>query len=201
MPREHRRRAFVVALGAVLVVSCSGRGEGSESGFGDDEVVDFGSGASADLPDTDEVSVADAPKPDAIPPHDARLVSGGWPEAAAFIAREAEAGNPTLVNIFASWCIPCRSEMPLLLETRDDNPEVTFLGIDHVDRFEDGEAFVDELGVDMPTIHDLEGDVAAAIGARAIPTTAVFDRDGHLVARVVGELNETSLGRLLDEVR
>jgi len=91
--------------------------------------------------------------------------------------------------------------MPLLLEARDANPDITFLGIDHVDRLEDGEAFVDELGVDMATIHDLEGDVAAAIGARAMPTTAVFDRDGQLVARVVGELNETSLGRLLDEAR
>ncbi|MEX2550022.1 MAG: TlpA disulfide reductase family protein [Nitriliruptoraceae bacterium] len=202
MLRHPGCRLLGPALAVLLLSSCSGGDDAA--GFGDGEPVDFGSEASdepADLPDTDEVSVADAPEPDAVPPRDARLVSGGWPEAAAFIAREAEDGNPTLVNIFASWCVPCRSEMPLLLDARDENPEVTFLGIDHVDRLEDGEAFVDELGVDLPTIHDLDGDVAAAIGARAMPTTAVFDRDGQLVARVVGELNETSLGRLLDEVR
>jgi len=194
VPRDHRRRASVVSLVVVLLVSCSGG----------DEVVDFGSdaaGEAVDLPDTDEVSVVDAPEPDAVPPPDARLEPGGWPEAAAFIAREAGSGNPTLVNLFASWCTPCRAEMPLLLRARDANPDITFLGIDHVDRLEDGEAFIDEFGVDMATIHDLEGDVAAAIGARAMPTTALFDRDGQLVARVVGELNETSLDQLLDEVR
>ncbi len=194
MPHDHRRRASVVTLAAVLLFSCSAG----------DEVVDFRSDTAeepVDLPDTDEVSVADAPEPDAVPPPDARLMSGGWPEAAAFIAREAAAGNPTLVNLFASWCTPCRSEMPLLLEARDDHPDITFLGIDHIDRLEDGEAFIEELGVDMATIHDLGGDVAAAIGARGMPTTAIFDRDGQLVARVVGELNESSLDRLLDQVR
>ncbi|NBB84507.1 MAG: redoxin domain-containing protein, partial [Alphaproteobacteria bacterium] len=66
---------------------------------------------------------------------------------AGFARADLTGGRPALVNIFASWCGPCRAEMPMLLEARDANPEVTFLGIDHLDRREDGEAFVEELGI------------------------------------------------------
>lgn len=192
---RNRLRAVVASVAAALLLGCS-QGEG--------EVVDFGATADTDAPAMsadDGVDVFAAQAPEEVPPTDARLVSGGWPEAAAFIAREAEAGNPTLVNIFASWCGPCRAEMPMLLAARDANPDITFLGIDHLDRFEDGEAFVDELGIDFATIHDLDGDVAFAVGGRGMPTTVVFDREGKLVARYVGELTESSLEDLLGQVR
>lgn len=168
------------------------------------EVVDFGAvpdEGQPRLPADDGLDVADAPPAATVPPPDAVLADGGWPETAAFIAREAEAGRPTLVNIFASWCIPCRTEMPLLLEARDANPDVTFLGIDHMDRREDGERFVEELGVDFATIFDDSGDVAFTVGSRAMPTTVIFDTDGRLAGRIVGEVTETSLQRLLDEGR
>ena len=186
--------AMLVAVVMVLGSACSA----------DDEVADFGAPPPDDgprVPADDGLDVTTAPAPDAVPPIDARLEPGGWPEAAAFIAREAEAGRPTLVNIFASWCIPCRTEMPLLLETRDANPDITFLGIDHLDRLEDGEGFVDDLGVDFATIFDPDGDVAAAVGARGMPTTVIFDADGRLAGRVVGEVTATSLQQLLDAVR
>ncbi len=191
------RARTLLAAGLLLVAAWS-------CAPADDGVVDFGARPGEDaprVPADDGVDVFEVPSPETVPPVDARLVSGSWPEAAAFIAREARAGNPTLVNIFASWCGPCRAEMPLLLAARDANPDVTFLGIDHLDRREDGEAFVEELGIDFATIHDLDGDVAFAVGGRGMPTTVVFDRDGQLAGRVVGELTETSLAQLLDEVR
>ncbi|MCC5948722.1 MAG: TlpA family protein disulfide reductase [Nitriliruptoraceae bacterium] len=189
------RLAIAVVAATLALAACS-------SG---DEVVDFGDGAPADdAPTLDAdrgLSVFDAPAAQAVPPEDARLVTGGWPEAAAFIAREAEQDRPVLVNIFASWCGPCRAEMPMLLESAAEETEVTFLGIDHMDRLEDGEAFVEEFGIDFATLHDLDGDVAFAVGGRAMPTTVVFDRDGELAARVFGELTPTSLEQLLAEVR
>ncbi len=187
------RRVGVAAVAlAVLAMAC-----GAEP-----EVIDV-----ADLPDDEapaergSVNVHDADPPDEVPPPDARLASGGWPEAAAFIARESEAGNPTLVNIFASWCTPCRAEMPMLVEAAEANADVTFLGIDHIDRLEDGEAFVDEFAVTFATIHDLEGDVAFHVGSRGMPTTVVFDADGELAGRVIGELTASSLDGLLEAGR
>ena len=85
----------------------------------------------------------------------------------------------------------------MLIESAERESEVTFLGIDHMDRFEDGEAFVDEFGIEFATIHDIDGDVAFNVGGRAMPTTVVFDRDGRLAGRVFGELTPTSLEQLL----
>jgi thiol-disulfide isomerase/thioredoxin len=168
------------------------------------EVVDFGAQPPEDgpaLPADSGLDASQADAPEAVPARDARLADGGWPEAAAFIAREAEDGQATLVNIFASWCGPCRAEMPMLIEASAANPDITFLGIDHMDRRADGEAFVDEFGIDFATIYDIDGDVAFAVGGRGMPTTVVFDRDGRLAGRVVGEVTPTSLEELLDEVR
>ena len=188
-----RRHAPALAL-AVALVAC-----GSEP-----EVVDFGAepgeGAPA-VPADSGVDATAAPAAEEVPPRDAVLFEGGWPEAAAFVEREADAGRPTVMNIFASWCAPCRAEMPLLLNAREDNPGVTFLGIDHMDPRQAGQEFVTEMGIDFATIHDPQGDVAFAVGARGMPTTVAFDRDGELVGRVIGELSSSSLQQLLDAVR
>jgi cytochrome c biogenesis protein CcmG, thiol:disulfide interchange protein DsbE len=180
----------VVAAG--LLVGCSN----------DTEVVDFGAPPPEGAPaPAGAIAVGDARAPDEPTPADADLHPGGWEAAADWIAREAEDGRPTLVNIFASWCGPCEREMPMLIEAAAENPDIAFLGIDHLDRLEDGREFVDRLGIDFPTIHDLDGDVAAAVGARGMPTTVGFDAEGVLVARAVGELTEASLEQLLDELR
>jgi cytochrome c biogenesis protein CcmG, thiol:disulfide interchange protein DsbE len=188
-----RARLLVAGAAVVLAGGCSNSAE----------VADFGASPPEGSPaaTAGEGSVHDVAAPAEVPPPDADLFPGGWEEAAAWIAREADAGRPALVNIFASWCGPCEREMPMLIEAADANPDIAFLGIDHLDRLEDGREFVDRLGVSFPTIHDLDGDVAAAVGARGMPTTVIFDADGVLVGRAVGELTENSLEQLLDEVR
>jgi thiol-disulfide isomerase/thioredoxin len=190
--RTVRRPAGLLVGAVVLLAGCGGG----------PEVADFGAPPPEGAPaPSATASVHDAAAPAEVPPPDADLFPGGWEEAAAWIARETDAGRPVLVNIFASWCGPCEREMPMLIATADANPEIAFLGIDHLDRLDDGRGFVDELGVSFPTIHDLDGDVAAAVGARGMPTTVVFDTDGVLVGRAVGELTESSLEQLLDEIR
>lgn len=189
-----RRVVAVLAAGALLVAGCT-----------DDEPVTFGDvepDESAPLPADSGLNIAEVPEPtQPVPSRDAVLEDGGWEETAAWIARENAEGRPVLVNILASWCTPCRVELPLLMETADANPDVAFLGIDHMDRREDAEAFVEEMAISFPTIYDDAGDVAAAVGSRVMPTTVVFDTDGRLAARVFGELSERSLEDLLDAVR
>ncbi len=145
------------------------------------------------------IDVADAPEA-SPPPRDAVLEPGGWPEAAAWIARENQAGRPVLVNVFASWCIPCRREMPLLVEVAAARPDIAFLGVDHLDQIDAARAFVEEMGVEFPTIHDLTGDFAAAVGGRGMPTTVVFDTDGRMIAHHTGEVTARQLDELLDRV-
>jgi thiol-disulfide isomerase/thioredoxin len=161
------------ALAAVLLVACGGG------------------------PEVDAVAAAGP----SAPPRDAELVDGGWPETAAWIAREAERDRPTVVNLFASWCGPCREEAPVLRAAMAEHDEVAWLGIDHLDRRQEGAAFLAEERLDFDaTIFDVTGDVAAGIGARGMPTTAVFDRDGGLVALHTGPVTEDDLERFLRDV-
>lgn len=149
----------------------------------------------------DTLSVLSVEEPDAVPPRDAMLVDGGWPETAAWIRHENADGRPVLVNILASWCAPCREELPVLLAAYDANPDIAFLGIAHLDRREDAERFLDEMDVRFPTLLDITGDVAGAVQARGMPTTVIFDTDGDLVAHHSGLLTESQLEDLLDRVR
>ena len=172
------RRATVAVLGVLAVLAV---------------------GAAACGPDT--LNVGEVDEPDSVPPRDAYLADGGWEEAAAWIRRENADGRPVLVNILASWCAPCRDELPVLLDAYEANPDIAFLGIDHLDRREDAEAFLDEMDVTFPTLFDIRGDVAAAVEARGMPTTVIFDTDGELVAHHSGLVTESQLEELLDRVR
>jgi cytochrome c biogenesis protein CcmG, thiol:disulfide interchange protein DsbE len=185
---------LVVAVGAILTADTG------------PEVVDFGAAPPEDAPaqpGDQGLDVFDVPAPDDdVPPPDAVLARADWPATAAWIRREVEAGRPVLVNLFASWCTPCKREMPMLLQAAEDEPEFAFLGVATNDTEADAQGMVDELGIDIPTLLDDGGDdVGYAFAARGMPTTVVFDRDGQLVGRVVGELTPRSLGELLDQAR
>lgn len=132
------------------------------------------------------------------PPRDADLVEAGWPEVAAWIARENAAGRPVVVNLFASWCIPCKAEAPLLTAAAEEHPEVAFLFVDHQDRRQNGAAFAREVGFDAyATVWDWQASVATAIGARGMPTTAFFTADGELAELHTGQISETDLADAL----
>jgi thiol-disulfide isomerase/thioredoxin len=150
---------------------------------------------------SDTLNVAGVEEPERVPPRDAYLEDGGWEETAAWIRRETGDDRPVLVNILASWCGPCKEELPVLLEAYEANPDIAFLGIDHLDRREDAEVFLDEMEVTFPTIFDISGEVAAAVEARGMPTTLIFDTDGDLVAHHSGLVTESQLEELLDRVR
>ena len=90
----------------------------------------------------------------------------------------------------------------MLNEAAADHPDIAFLGVATNDALEDARAAVDRFGIAFPALRDAEFDqVAFQVGARAMPTTVVFDTDGTMVGRVVGEVNARSLADLLDTVR
>jgi thiol-disulfide isomerase/thioredoxin len=187
----------LVAVAAVVAmfVASSGR-----TGAG---LVDFGAVPGPDQPRlpadsglrVDGADIALAPALGSV------LTDGGWDEAAAFIARNAADGQPTIVNLFASWCGPCEREMPLLNRVADEEDGAVFLGVAHLDARRDAERFVAEQQVRFTTVLDLDGAVAAAVGGRGLPVTVAFDRDGVMAGRVFGELTEASLEGLIALVR
>jgi thiol-disulfide isomerase/thioredoxin len=93
----------------------------------------------------------------------------------------AARGRPVVVNVWASWCEPCRSEFPLLQRAaRRFAGQVRFLGVDAGDDEADARAFLAEHPTPYAHISDPHGRAAMAMGAgRAMPTTIFYDADGE----------------------
>ena len=107
-------------------------------------------------------------------------------------------GRPLLVNLFASWCAPCVSEMPMIERVKQDvGDQMAFLGIAVNDRLEDALELVEETGVTWNLARDPHGDITAALGPVGMPTTYLISADGEIVEQHTGELEEDELRDLL----
>ena len=95
-------------------------------------------------------------------------------------------GKLTLVNVFASWCVPCRQEHPLLKELAKD-PRITLVGINYKDRSENALRFLGELGNPYAAIGvDPNGKAAIDWGVYGIPETYLVAPDGTILYKRVG---------------
>jgi thiol-disulfide isomerase/thioredoxin len=99
-------------------------------------------------------------------------------------------GKVVVLNLWATWCAPCRREMPSLdrlqAELGGDRLHVLPLSIDRVG-LQQIEAFYDEVGIQHLQIYrDPKAATSRALGAFGLPTTVVFDREGREVGRVLG---------------
>ncbi len=112
-------------------------------------------------------------------------------------------GRTVLLNFWASWCIPCRKEFPLLREvegTTVDGTEVAVLGVVFNDQPAPAADFMREQKASWPGLQDPEGKIADAYDVAlrpGIPVTVLIDPLGRLAERHVGELRKEDLDRLL----
>lgn len=127
------------------------------------------------------------PVPDfTLPP----LLDGGQGLSAADLRR---GGRPVLVNVFASWCMPCREEQPMLMElARRDG--VTLYAINYKDKPAAARQFLAELGNPFTRIGaDRSGRVAIDWGVYGVPETYVVDGKGKIVLKHVGPLTPKAI--------
>lgn len=102
-------------------------------------------------------------------------------------------GQPVLVNFFASWCLPCRAEHPLLERIAKDYG-ITVIGIAYKDKPEDAQRYLDELGNPYAMIGlDESGRGGIEFGLTGVPETYVIDRDGIVRYRLAGPIAPDNL--------
>ena len=108
-------------------------------------------------------------------------------------------GKPVVMNFWASWCVPCRREMPALNAVSEAMAgRVAFLGVNHRDGRRQALDFLSESGVRYPSGYDPEGGVAPLYGLPGLPTTVFIGPDGQVLLRHTGELSRSELERAID---
>ncbi len=115
-------------------------------------------------------------------------------------------GKPIVLNFWASWCGPCKSEMPEFnkkyLELQE---EVTFLMVNmttsSMETKEAGMEYVESHGFSFPVLYDLDSDAAVTYQVYSLPTTYFLNAEGQLIAQATGAINAETLMRGIDMVR
>ncbi|HTJ27707.1 MAG TPA: TlpA disulfide reductase family protein [Candidatus Limnocylindria bacterium] len=109
-------------------------------------------------------------------------------------------GKPLYINVFASWCPPCRTELPRIVSAHDRfGDRVTFLGVDAQETSGVARRFAQEMKVGFPVALD-RGQMAVSYGAAALPESVFIDRHGVVRAVVRGEITPAQLERNLTEI-
>jgi thiol-disulfide isomerase/thioredoxin len=105
-------------------------------------------------------------------------------------------GTPTVVNLWGSWCTPCRDELPLLQQFADAaGDRVQVIGLISKDGVPQAESFATDAGITFPSAFDGEGELMAELGLNALPYTAFLDADGRLAHTELGPVES------VDELR
>jgi len=111
-------------------------------------------------------------------------------------------GQVAVVNVWASWCAPCRAEAPTLAALSEKYTDAAFIGILTRDNPVNAEAFSRRFALPYPTLIDdsvLIG-FRKSLPANAIPSTVVIDKKGNVAARISGEVTVASLSELIEKV-
>ena len=114
-------------------------------------------------------------------------------------------GKVVVINVWGSWCGPCRAETPDLVrlaqETKDQG--VQLLGVNTRDNLSSAQAFVKKFKVPYPSLFDDDGQLLLPLGeiipTAVIPSTVVVDLEGRIAARVIGPVDYTTLNSLLED--
>ena len=111
-------------------------------------------------------------------------------------------GRPTVVNFFASWCTPCKKELPVFADAYERHKhDVRFLGVDTEDSASEGLEMLERYGIDYPAVYDPDATVRNALGrSSGLPITAFVTSDGKVAKLVTGEMNRDELDDAIQEL-
>ena len=113
-------------------------------------------------------------------------------------------GKPVVLNFWASWCPPCKAEMPDFQEEFSSRGEsIQFLMVNLTvgnETLESATGFIAQQGYSFPVFYDTEADAANTYGIQSIPTTFFIDPEGNLIAQASGAIDRATLQRGIDMI-
>ncbi|HWH90149.1 MAG TPA: TlpA disulfide reductase family protein [Pseudomonas sp.] len=108
-------------------------------------------------------------------------------------------GGPLVINLWATWCPPCRREMPVLEHAQQQRPDLTFLFVNQAESMQSVATFLETQGLSLNNVlFDRSGRLGQAVGSMALPTTLFYSPEGRLLTSHLGELSNASLARALE---
>jgi len=175
MTPPRRLLVLTALLIAVVASACTSGGDGSTDGNG----VDTGVG------DAEIAPIFSVPTTD-----------GDDFSLSEHIASD---GRPVFLNLWASWCFPCREEMPAIDAASVAHPEVEFVGVAVQDSEADAAEFAEEIGVSYILGFDNDGDVEDAYNPLGLPASYIISGDGVIVERIFGKVTEQDLAEKFEQ--
>jgi cytochrome c biogenesis protein CcmG/thiol:disulfide interchange protein DsbE len=111
-------------------------------------------------------------------------------------------GTVVVLNVFASWCDPCKAEAPILEheQRRLIKNGGTILGVTYLDNTNDSEQFVRQWHITYPVLRDIDGNFVRSFGTTGVPETFVIDRHGHVAALRRFQLDNRWLAQTLPAI-
>ncbi len=108
-------------------------------------------------------------------------------------------GTPTIITFWASWCPPCRIELPILDSVQKENNNIKILGINIDEDVEDAKDFVNQFKISFINLKD-DDFITIKYGVTKIPETFFINTEGQIISRVSGTLTKEKIISLLDEL-
>ena len=145
-----------------------------------------------EFPDLGDIAAQDPNLPsdeEAAPPFALPTFAGGTFDLTDHVAND---GRPVILNLWASWCGPCRAEMPAIDISAGKHPEVAYIGVAVMDSEDDARAFADEIGITYALAHD-DGSVEDAYPVLGLPATVFINGDGTIAKTHFGVVTVESL--------
>ncbi len=150
-------------------------------------------------PDTDKNNSSENKEPIQAPNFKVTDSEGNEVHLSDFI------GKPTVLNFWASWCGPCKMEMPDFDKIyKEKGNEIHFLMVNMTDNsretVEIAKAFIEEQGYSFPVYYDTEMEAAITYGVTSLPTTYFIDSNGYAIAQAMGAIDEITLQTGIDMI-
>jgi thiol-disulfide isomerase/thioredoxin len=152
---------------------------------------------------TDIVGVTTYPVKDRAP---APALVGTTLTGQSWSLASQDRGDIVFINVWASWCGPCRSELPMLAAAakRLRSQGVRFLGVDERDHASHARAFIASTGATYPNLFDPNGSLLrelTLLPQAGVPSTLVLDPRGRMAARVIGAITSKELAAIVSGLR